>query len=103
MGNFKTFAEFVKKKDWVKSENMGMDDDPTQTPDTATARIVTNAAARAMRSMQGRTVMKAVQGTDANAQKKLLTRTLSATSAKRPVDIGKVASVLDVSKPKAQV
>lgn len=102
MGKYKTFAEFVKTKEWLKDEGYGnMQDDPAD-QDVAVARNVTNAAAKAMRSMQGRTVMNAVQGTDPNAQKKLLSRTITAASSKSPVDIGKVASVLDVKKPKVK-
>lgn len=103
MGKYKTFAEFVKAKEWLKDEGYGNTQDDPADQNVSVVRNVTNAAAKAMKSMQGKTVMNAVQGTDPNAQRKLLTRTITNASARSPVDIGKVASVLDVNKPKVNV
>jgi hypothetical protein len=102
MIKYKTFAEFVRAKQWLKDEGYGNAQDDPADQDVSVARNVTTAAAKAMRSMQGNTVMNAVQGTDTNAQKKLLSKTITTASSKAPVDIGKVASVLDVKKPKVK-
>ncbi len=83
MRKFKSFAQFLEEK--LAEGDM---------PNITIAKDVTGAASKAIQSMHSTDAVKAVAGTSADAQKKLVTKTLDHT--RKPVPLNKVGDVLNI-------